>query len=231
MILRASVGTALGQDRGVDRPLPPGVERQQRLRRVLKIAVPTVLIALVLAALPGWIRPTLARTRIRTAPVTTGPVESVITAAGTVVPDVERVLSSPLERARETCELARLGDRAELADDLLEWDYGDYEGRTSADIHTDVKGQYLFMSNRGLNTLSIFSIAPTGKLTLIGQQETGKTPRNFLVDPKGEFLFVASQDDDMITMYRINNKTGILVKVGKPVKVPSPVCLKMISLK
>jgi len=49
----------------------------------------------------------------------------------------DRVLCSPLSRARETCELAGLGDRAELRDDLLEWDYGDYEGRTSAEIHED----------------------------------------------------------------------------------------------
>ena len=48
----------------------------------------------------------------------------------------DRILCSPLSRARETCELAGLGDRAELRDDLLEWDYGEYEGRTSADIHT-----------------------------------------------------------------------------------------------
>ena len=101
---------------------------------------------------------------------------------------------------------------------------------TSADIHTDVNGKYLYMSNRGLNALSIFYIAPTGKLTLIGQQETGKTPRNFLVDPKGEFVFVASQDDDTITMYRINSKTGKLAAIGKPVKVPSPVCLKLLAL-
>jgi probable phosphoglycerate mutase len=51
--------------------------------------------------------------------------------------DFDRVLCSPLSRARETCQLAGLGDRAELRDDLLEWDSGDYEGRTSADIHTD----------------------------------------------------------------------------------------------
>ena len=108
---------------------------------------------------------------------------------------------------------------------------GDFKGNnTSADIHTDPKGKYLYMSNRGLNALSIFSIGPFGKLTFIGNQETGKTPRNFLVDPKGEFLFVANQDDDTITMYRVNAKTGKLSAVGKPVKVPSPVCLKILTL-
>lgn len=44
------------------------------------------------------------------------------------------VLSSPLRRARETCELAGFADEAELCDDLREWDYGEYEGLTSAEI-------------------------------------------------------------------------------------------------
>jgi probable phosphoglycerate mutase len=46
----------------------------------------------------------------------------------------ERVLVSPLRRARETCELCDLGDQAELAPDLVEWDYGDYEGLTTPEI-------------------------------------------------------------------------------------------------
>jgi broad specificity phosphatase PhoE len=45
------------------------------------------------------------------------------------------VLTSPLKRARRTCELTGLSRRAEIEPDLAEWDYGDYEGRRSADIH------------------------------------------------------------------------------------------------
>jgi probable phosphoglycerate mutase len=44
------------------------------------------------------------------------------------------VFVSPLSRARETADLAGLGDRAQLRDDLMEWDYGDYEGLTTAEI-------------------------------------------------------------------------------------------------
>src|SRR5271163_928156 len=46
----------------------------------------------------------------------------------------DRVFSSPLERARRTCELAGLGAGAKVDPDLLEWDYGDYEGRKTAEI-------------------------------------------------------------------------------------------------
>ena len=47
------------------------------------------------------------------------------------------VLSSPLSRALDTCRLAGLGDEVETTDDLLEWDYGEYDGRTTADIRTE----------------------------------------------------------------------------------------------
>ena len=54
------------------------------------------------------------------------------------------VLTSPLERARRTCELAGLGERAEIDRDLLEWDYGEYEGLTPKEIHARAPGWMLF---------------------------------------------------------------------------------------
>lgn len=47
------------------------------------------------------------------------------------------VLSSPLRRARETCRLAGYGDEATMTDDLLEWDYGIYEGKTTNEIRLE----------------------------------------------------------------------------------------------
>ncbi len=55
-----------------------------------------------------------------------------------------RVLTSPLQRARRTCELAGLGAAAHSEPDLHEWDYGDYEGRTSGDIRAGRPGWNVF---------------------------------------------------------------------------------------
>ena len=58
--------------------------------------------------------------------------------------DFALVLVSPLERARETARLAGLGDSCEVREDLLEWDYGDYEGITTADIREERPDLYLW---------------------------------------------------------------------------------------
>jgi probable phosphoglycerate mutase len=54
------------------------------------------------------------------------------------------VLVSPLQRALETCRLAGFGQGAEVTDDLREWDYGDYEGRTTPEIRAERPGWSLF---------------------------------------------------------------------------------------
>ena len=55
-----------------------------------------------------------------------------------------RIFTSPLKRARETCELAGLGERAEIDHDLVEWNYGDYEGLTTKEIHAKTPDWMLF---------------------------------------------------------------------------------------
>jgi len=55
-----------------------------------------------------------------------------------------RVLSSPLQRARETCELVGLGDRMQIEPDLIEWNYGEYEGVTAEEIHRTTPGWMVF---------------------------------------------------------------------------------------
>jgi probable phosphoglycerate mutase len=57
---------------------------------------------------------------------------------------VVKVFTSPLLRARRTCELAGFGARAEVEPDLVEWNYGQYEGRTSAEILKERPGWLLF---------------------------------------------------------------------------------------
>ena len=55
-----------------------------------------------------------------------------------------KAFTSPLQRASRTCELAGFGARAEIDRDLVEWDYGEYEGRTLAQIHTERPNWELF---------------------------------------------------------------------------------------
>ncbi len=58
--------------------------------------------------------------------------------------DISRVFTSPLQRASRTCALAGFGDRAEVDRDLVEWDYGEYEGRTTREIRLSRPGWSLF---------------------------------------------------------------------------------------
>ena len=109
----------------------------------------------------------------------------------------------------------------------------DYKGTIgSADIHISPDGKFLYASNRGdENTIAIFSInAATGKLKSEGYQSTmGKSPRNFMIDPSGNFLLAANQNSNNIVVFKRNKSTGLLTPTGTEIQVPKPVCLKMIK--
>ncbi len=105
----------------------------------------------------------------------------------------------------------------------------------SADIHISPDGLFLYCSNRweGENTIAIFSInQENGRLTLKGHQSTyGDHPRNFVIDPAGEFLVVANQVSNSLVIFKRNKTTGLLNRIGEDIKVQMPSCLKMYQYK
>lgn len=98
-----------------------------------------------------------------------------------------------------------------------------------ADIHVHPSGKFVYASNRGHNSIAIFSVdEKTGVLTFITTEPTkGDFPRNFVIDPDGEFLWVANQNSGSIFIFKINDQTGGLTEVGN-IDIPTPVCLKFL---
>jgi 6-phosphogluconolactonase len=97
-----------------------------------------------------------------------------------------------------------------------------------ADVHVSPSGNFLYGSNRGHDSIVVFSIDQgTGKLKYVEHVSTqGKTPRNFTLDPTGHWLLVANQNSDSVVSFRIDSATGRLQLVGQVAEIPSPVCLK-----
>lgn len=109
----------------------------------------------------------------------------------------------------------------------------DYQGQPgNADIHLSADGKFLYASNRGKeNNIAIFSVdANTGKLTALGYESTrGEGPRNFTIDPSGNFLLVANQLTSNVEIFHRDAKTGLLKHTGNSLKIPNPVCLKFLK--
>ena len=98
---------------------------------------------------------------------------------------------------------------------------GSRQGFSTADIHVHPSGRLLYGSNRGHDSIAIFSIDPqSGRLTAVGHESrTVSRPRNFHIDPSGAMLFVANQDSGTVTVFRIDQRTGLLDPVGPPTPV------------
>jgi 6-phosphogluconolactonase len=108
-----------------------------------------------------------------------------------------------------------------------------YKGKVSAaDIHIAPNGKYLYASNReDANEIVVYAISPLdGKLTLIERARVGKSPRNFIIDPTGKFLLVASQKDNSVQVFTIDQKTGRLYPTRSIINIDMPVCLKLVPV-
>ena len=108
------------------------------------------------------------------------------------------------------------------------------KGGSTAETVVHPSGKFVYVSNRDpYNSIAIFSIDPqTRKLTAVGRQGMGvKTPRNFAIEPTGQYMLVANQSGGNVIVFRIDPSTGELTPTKTSVQVPSPVCVRFMEIK
>jgi DNA-binding beta-propeller fold protein YncE len=108
-----------------------------------------------------------------------------------------------------------------------------YSGRNDvAEIAIHPNGKFLYVSNRGHDSIAVFAIQPgKGTLTLVAHVPTGgKEPRHFAIDPNGKFLLAENQLSDNIAEFHIDPRTGKLTPTSEVISVPSPVCLQFVPI-
>jgi 6-phosphogluconolactonase len=100
----------------------------------------------------------------------------------------------------------------------------------AAEVQAHPSGRFLYASNRGHDSLAMFSIdSDSGRLGLIGHAASGgKFPRHFAIDPGGRHLIVANQQSDRLSLFEIDAETGRLTLIGSPIAVPLPVCVRIL---
>jgi 6-phosphogluconolactonase len=103
---------------------------------------------------------------------------------------------------------------------------------TGAEILMHPSGKFLYATNRGNDSVAVFSVqADTGHLTPLQFISTeGKTPRNADFDPTGKWLLVTNKDSNNAVVYRIDQSTGRLTENGDPVSVPGPFCERFVPV-
>jgi 6-phosphogluconolactonase (cycloisomerase 2 family) len=95
---------------------------------------------------------------------------------------------------------------------------------TGAEVVIHPSGQWVYVSNRGQNSVGAFSVdAEAGTLTPVGWYPTdGDTPRAIALDPSGRFLYAANQGSDTIVSFRVKSEDGTLSPTGQVIATGSP---------
>jgi 6-phosphogluconolactonase len=104
------------------------------------------------------------------------------------------------------------------------------KGFSTAEVLLHPSGKFIYGSNRGHNSLVVYSVDPaSGKLTLVQHVPTGgKTPRAFNLDPSGRFVIAGNQDSDQIVVFRIDPAKGTLTPAGQPIALGKPVSFEFV---
>ncbi len=104
------------------------------------------------------------------------------------------------------------------------------EGVTVAEVVCHPSAKWLYVSNRGCETISQFSIGTDGKLTMVESvPSVVNFPRSFAIDPSGKWLIAAGQKDNRIAVLKIDPTTGNLTTTDQSAEVGTPVCVLFVS--
>lgn len=105
------------------------------------------------------------------------------------------------------------------------------KGFSTAEIALSPSGSFLYGSNRGHDSISVFSVdRASGRLAYVANTPTGgKTPRGFGIEPGGAFLVAGNQHSDSLVVFRIDRATGKLTATGTAVSIGAPVDVKFVS--
>jgi 6-phosphogluconolactonase len=109
----------------------------------------------------------------------------------------------------------------------------DYAGRNfTAEVRAHPGGEFLYGSNRGHNSISLFAIQPDGTLRLVENTPTeGQTPNSFTLDPAGKWLVTVNQNSDTVVSFSINQADGRLKATGHVMRVDSPAAVRMVAVR
>jgi 6-phosphogluconolactonase len=105
------------------------------------------------------------------------------------------------------------------------------KGFSTAEIALSPAGTFLYGSNRGHDSISVFSVdQASGRLTYVANTPTlGKTPRGFGIEPGGTYLLAANQNSDSVVVFKIDGASGKLTPSGAPTSVGAPVDVKFVK--
>jgi 6-phosphogluconolactonase len=101
-------------------------------------------------------------------------------------------------------------------------------GNSTAEVVVHPSGKWVYGSNRGHDSIAVFSIARNGELKRVQNENIrGKTPRNFAIDPTGKYLLAEGQNSGTIAIFDIDQKSGALSHKST-FEAPTPVCLRFL---
>jgi len=105
------------------------------------------------------------------------------------------------------------------------------EGNHCADIQISPDGRFLYGSNRGHDSIAVFSVdQQTGALAPVGYTPCGgATPRNLALTPSGRHLFSANQNGDRISIFERDEAHGTLTDTGRAIEIGTPMCVRIVA--